>query len=476
MRQEVEKRIDDLLAERCNRCQAIGRIGLEFALSLDERAYFDARFPRTKWEGDGPPPSHVRIRMIQETLADRWAGRYLVYRDLAGNVTYLRRDPSTNTVTEIALEELERQAALVFSDTGYACHPTQTKERALGWTQLTEPLREMPSSFAWKDEPGLTFNRFDFEVAGKPTPLFDDFISRCESNGDALMAFIWSIFERSNKGHQYLWLYGEGQDGKGSLMRLLARLLDRAYVALDAKDKYWLASCVGKRLGVFNDVVDTTFPMRAQFKGVTGGDMMNIEQKYKKSYSTFLDIKIVFTTNKNLQISSEFSNVRRCICVTMAKNPSLATANYEEELWKERAGILFKCREAYRRCLDANGQIKFDMDVVREHAEQTEIQFQSLFDDHLAVAEDSFLTREVLFELFRSRFGAETQKYSEFKQWLTRTYPVKERKRKMTDGRVLRVMEGLGHKRYPSKSEPLPEKIVVKNVVSLRNIAGEFFE
>lgn len=476
MRQVVEKLIDTLLNAGWGRCRAISRAGLEFDLSLDEKAHFDTRFPRTKWEGDGPLPSHMRIRMIQEILADRWAGKYLVYRDPAGNVTYLQRDPSTNTVTEIALEELERQAALVFSNTGHACHPTQTKERAIGWAQLTEPLREMPSSFAWKDEPCLTFNRFDFEVAEKPTPLFDDFISRCETNGDALMAFIWSIFEPSNKGHQYLWLYGEGQDGKGSLMRLLARLLDRAYVALDAKDKYWLASCVGKRLGVFNDVVDTTFPMRAQFKGVTGGDMMNIEQKYKKSYSTFLDIKIVFTTNKNLQISSEFSNVRRCICVTMAKNPNLTTANYEEELWKERAGILFKCRAAYQRCLDANGQIKFDMDVVREHAEQTEIQFQRLFNDHLVVVKDAFFAREALFELFSDRFGSDTQKYGEFKQWLTRTFPVKERKRKMPDGRVLRVMEGLGHKRYPSKSERLPEKIVVKSVLSLRNILSEKLE
>lgn len=56
-------------------------------------------------------------------------------------------------------------------------------------------LPNMPSSFSTiKGE--LTFNYIDLKLEDGPTPVWDDFISRCGANGKALMAYTWSLFEK----------------------------------------------------------------------------------------------------------------------------------------------------------------------------------------------------------------------------------------------------------------------------------------
>ncbi|MBK9038013.1 MAG: hypothetical protein IPL83_02440 [Bdellovibrionales bacterium] len=443
MRAEVKQLIESLMPNGYDRCRAISRISLEFEMTSEEKSYFDTTFIKTT-VGDDKLSGSRKVRVVQETLAERWAGKYLVYRDRVGNATYLKRNAVDNTVAEVSLDELQRQAALVFTGTILDCHPTETKERAMGWVERTEPITELPPSFAWKNHRGLTFNRFDFEVADLPTPLFEDFLSRLETNREAFMAFVWSLFVPSDHGQQYLWIFGEGQDGKGAMIRLLSRLLNDAFVALDAKDRYWLASCVGKRLGAFNDMVDVTFPMRSQFKQVTGQDPVNVEQKYKRSYSTVLDTKFIFTTNKELHITTQTSDLRRCIYVKMTKNPSSPRKGYEDDLWEERAGILHKCKSAYEKMMQEHGAIVVDQDAAKEVGEQAELKFQVMFNQKLKADETSWVSRVALRRHLTDKHGVmlSNQDYSEFKEWMKRTHDVSERKI-VDNGQQLKIYQGV---------------------------------
>lgn len=189
------------------------------------------------------------------------------------------------------------------------------------------------------------------------------------------------------------------------MVRLLRRLLRDAFVALDAKDRYWLASCVGKRLGAFNDMVDVTFPMRSQFKQVTGQDPVNIEQKYKKSYSTVLDTKFIFTTNKELNITTQTSDLRRCIYVEWPRNPNTPRKGYEDDLWDERAGILHKCKLVYERMVQEHGAIVVDQEAAKEIGEQAELRFQVMFNQKLKADETSWISRAALRRHLTDRHG-----------------------------------------------------------------------
>lgn len=448
MRPKIKELMDRLVQQKIGRCLAISKFSMEedfSAMSPDERIQFDVRFqPQYAGGSVDRLEKSQQVSAVQEILAVKWADKYLVYRDPAGNATYLQRDRETNTVKEIALEELQRQVARAFSGGPLDCKASEAREHACGWADRVEALRELPPSFNWKGHPELTFNRFDFEVAEMPTPLFDDFLSRIETNREAFMAFLWSLFVHDDRGQQYLWIVGEGQDGKGSVVRLLRKLLQDAFVALDAKDKYWLASCVGKRLGAFNDMVDVTFPMRSQFKQVTGQDPVNIEQKYKKSYSTVLDTKFIFTTNKELQITGQTSDIRRCILVRMVKNPHRPRTDYEDKLWEERAGILFKCQKVYGKMMQEHGAIFVDQEAARDLAEVSELKFQVMFEKQFVVDHQSWMTREaVRRHLIDSRGSPiSNHEHSEFKEWMKRAHGITEKKI-AEDGKALKVYLGL---------------------------------
>jgi hypothetical protein len=202
--------------------------------------------------------------------------------------------------------------------------------------------------------------------------------------------------------------------------------------------------------------------MSSQFKQATGGDAVNIEQKYKKSYGTYLDTKFIFTTNKEIQISSQVSDIRRLIYVVMSRNSSAPTTDYEERLWAERAGILFKCREVYRKMLGQHGAIVFDTEAARDAAQNLELKFQIMFDDHLILKSDSYVSSKALLErlMLAHQTRMANQDYSEFKEWLKRTFGIEEKKKKLEDGRTARILFGLATKSVVQKipivsAEPL---------------------
>ncbi len=82
------------------------------------------------------------------------------------------------------------------------------------WSQI-QTHTTLPPSFSI-DPNEVTFNRINVSLNEGPTPTWDYFIKKCGSNGEAVMAFIWSILEKTDKSQQYLLLKGPGRDGKGS--------------------------------------------------------------------------------------------------------------------------------------------------------------------------------------------------------------------------------------------------------------------
>ena len=382
----------------------------------------------------------------QEIFDYYWYGKFWVYCDVQGQTIYLKLNADKREVTLVSLRVMAQEAMKIFGGSCFDCPERYMIERVERWgLESKNRLEEMPSSFALKGSSGLTFNRIDIDVVKQSTPMFDQICNRIESNKDEMMAFFWSIFERESAVDQYLWMTGDGEDGKGSLMRLLEKLLGDAYVGLSARNARWSADCVGKRLGVFNDIVKTTFPMTSEVKQVTGGDRVTIERKYKDAVSIYLDTKFVFTTNKTLNISGQKADLRRCIYVKFGQNTDGRTERFEERLWEERAGILFKCREAYQ-ALSKEGSIKCDYDLLKDEVEDFEVLYESLFENYFELSPDSGVLNHQVYDMVGEKLNFNNRRYGAFKEWMKRVHGIHEGKRTRSDGTRKKMLVGLKFK------------------------------
>lgn len=397
--------------------------------------------------------------LAQDILNYHWQERFKVYTDPNSQPLYLKVNHETNEVTQVSPRTMVQEATKIFSGSNFDCSESQMLERVERWGLSEEnQLKEQPSSFALKNDPGYTFNRISIEIAERDTPMFDKICNRVESNSEAMKAFFWSIFDPNAAIDQYLWMTGDGEDGKGSLMRFLEKMLDGAYAALTADNKWWPADCVGKRLGVFNDINNTSFPMKSSIKQVTGGDRVTIERKYKDAFSAYLDIKFIFTTNKPINISGQKAERRRCIYVKFGKNSDGRTPNFEKLLWEERAGILFKCREAYRKLADEDGSIDCSYDLLMGAVEDFEVTYESIFEKCFVVDPHSSVLNHQAHDQVKNELRVTNKWYGEFKEWMKRVHGVQSTRARLENGQRQNLLVGIRFKNNDEFFEELSVK------------------
>lgn len=245
-----------------------------------------------------------------------------------------------------------------------------------------------------KSKPGYCFHRLDFDAYEQETPLFDDMLDHIETNKDAFLAYLGMLFDSTAPRQQYLWIHGEGGDGKGSITRFLQRLFGPSYVALQTHEKminqFYTSRMVGKRVGVFQDCHSPAFVQSEMFMMLSGGDPVFIEPKGVPGYTDNIPTMFIFASNDLPKITGSEAHMRRAVICTMRKrtyyNGSKST--YEDRLWGERAGILHKCWQAWLRHKAENGCIIAEQEIVQDVASDTEEKFESIFHRFFKVSED----------------------------------------------------------------------------------------
>ena len=235
------------------------------------------------------------------------------------------------------------------------------------WLGLVPPLPAPPEALLEKSAPGLAFRRLPFDApAGWPglePPLFEEFLSRCNSPLE-LCSFIGSLFYPEADRQQYLYIYGHGLDGKGSLLRLLFSLMGPAAQSLQPKgrdDRFWNMKVYGKRLVMFPDCEDFRFFASPEFKALTGNDPLFFEPKGKPGFSAVPTCKIIAASNHKPNITSQKSDMRRLIYVEVKAAPeSMLSADYELRLACESEAIVRTCKEIYLQKCPKHGPIPCD--------------------------------------------------------------------------------------------------------------------
>lgn len=354
---------------------------------------------------------------------------FLVYEDERGRNSLLQKC-SGNIVKSIECDPARKFATKHLDSIGQTL-PSKTVQTLIeSWIDRAPSIKELPPLFTL-DKTELAFGRLTHEIKEMETPLFDDFIERCGPNGEAVKAFIWAALDSKIKLQQYLWLYGEGGDGKGSFCRLLNRIVgDDSYTGLNAKDPHWPAMCVGKRIAAFNDATNTSVQLSSVFKQVTGGDKVGVTQKFEKAVSAALNTLFIFTTNEQISILDNKSDRRRAIYVEVA--PSTRTfENYEESLFSEVSGILFKAQKAFEENYQkVTKHILNDQSALEDKIEDNEVEFESVFEDYFQYEEGSSLKKTEVYKKIQKHF-LNTHQQKRFKEYMKKKYGITEAKQRV---------------------------------------------
>lgn len=313
----------------------------------------------------------------------KWShGKFYVYKPDSGENVLLHetRQGIVKVVANFMLEGaiLKEVNEIIKTDLDYDSFSLKDAMEAVkSYLRITDPAEI--SIFAEYGSKNLAFNRMPFEVPRGMDYIWEkwyelakakdeqnlyiasdayymtDFLYRVKFNRIALATFIWSIFEPKSFNQQYLYMYGRGADGKGTILNMLNYILKDGYEIADPKfasDPHWTENFVGKRVIAFADTDSPAFAQSGMMKTLTGGDAITINVKHKTRFKADINAKFIFASNEKLQIDKHsYADLRRAIYAEMDgfTGDPIPSDEWEKIIKNEAPVFLSLCRYIYER-------------------------------------------------------------------------------------------------------------------------------
>jgi hypothetical protein len=365
--------------------------------------------------------SKIPDDVVFDILESELKGKFLIMEDERGRRGQIIEVADDNSVKISSESKIISQISKILLErTGTFMITDKVKRHAEGWIHITEPFVGDIKPVGFKSEPGFAFHKLDFDPASGKSPIFDEFLART-TNNEELCAFIWSLFEPESDTQQYLWLYGDGGNGKSSLGDFLSQCLGSSYMSKNGVNAYnnknFSSTLIGKRLAVFEDSNSTKFVQSGTFKELTGGGLVEVEAKYEHAYSTRLFVKFMFLSNFEPEISSKQADLRRLILCHVGPITGEVNPHYKQLLWEERSAILFKCQQAYNK-LNNKGLIKVKTLPNLNIAADSELPFHAVFEEYLKPGSE--IEALELYNLVKGGLKINGLSQKQFKDWLQR--------------------------------------------------------
>lgn len=377
-------------------------------------------------------PDKLNQEDLFKVLEDILKSKFCVYEDDERNRALVLEIYNDNMVKKVSAAGLETVIAKISNDEmGAFLDKRKAENVAKTWIMSTEHvITEPPKSFLFTGETGMTYNKLDVTIQPGPTPTFDEFISRC-SNANALSAFLWSIFEQKSDRQQYLWLMGEGQNGKSSFLAFIEHILgENAMCAPDlntSSGPYFTSTFLGKRLAVISDTNSRTFIQSGTFKQLTGSDLIPMREIYGKPFASRIDTKFIIVSNNYPSISDKKADQRRIILTTVKNfDPSkkLSESEYHAKWVAEAGAVLYKCREIYNQLVVNHSDIPVDTKVSEALALEDSAPYDLIIERHLKIDENESLSITELCGILKIA-GLKTKKdQADFREYLSRRYAI----------------------------------------------------
>lgn len=220
------------------------------------------------------------------------------------------------------------------------------------------------------------------DISDGYTPVFDMLLSGVvECCRGTLMAMVWATFYAKSHMQKYVWLHGEGGDGKSVFVRTMMEILGSdiasALTADTIKSEFGLENVVGRRMLLIPDLKAGVSVKKAFIHNVTGGDPVSVNRKNKPVITTVLDPILWITANNAPDVDFTMANeARRLVYIKFQQPPMevlkkickldkdgnpvkdedghyIKSFDMSSGLKKEWKHVLWKCKQAYD-CLNFN--------------------------------------------------------------------------------------------------------------------------
>jgi hypothetical protein len=379
----------------------------------------------------------VALRMNNDRLAPDWpeftrrfhyvvdhAGRKAILEETAGGiVVYRDRGIVADAIYNYCWDDI----GFVY---GAQVDAEQAAKGCSAWLASTPPLPARPAAFLEKSQKGLTFKRLTFDAPPADSltlpPMFERLMDRT-SDPEAICAYIGSLFYPEADRQQYLYLYGEGGDGKGALMRFLHGIFGDAAASLTPPtrfgDKFWNFNVYGKRLGLFYDCEDWNWFGSSHFKSLTGGDPILFEEKGRMGFTDTPSLKFIAASNAKPNISSQASDLRRLIFASFKPLPDgERDVGFEKKLAAEAEAIISVCKAMYlRRCPDHQA---IDAAQAKDVAWEAESQYIDIFNSHFTASPECEIPAQQVRQILRDEGVRSNQEVGRVKDVWARMFGV----------------------------------------------------
>lgn len=317
-----------------------------------------------------------------------WKHRYRTV-EVARGVRLVVEENEDLSLVEVPLEEVVHRIVawmrLQMNPDNYLT-VKRASEVAQMWVAISEPIQpDAIKSVRWKSEPGHTWRRLPWDQMTAPTPTWDKILAKM-TNAAAFRQWLGSLLFEEAKQHQYVWVHGMGNDGKGSMNRFLKAVFGRSYRSKQPPapgDKFWTYGLIGARLVVFPDCNSQRFTTGGMFKSLSGGDPIDVEAKGKMSFTVSLDCKFLFFSNEKPNLSCEHADMRRIIyCEFVEKmRPEDRDPLFEHKLWDEGGAFMTRCAEEYLAACPDHRPIICTTDAIEDWVATNDEEFQLVFDE-----------------------------------------------------------------------------------------------
>lgn len=251
-----------------------------------------------------------------------------------------------------------------------------------------EPVRaSLPGSFPWIME--------ELKVLA---PAWHSIMIRCENNR-ALMAWFGSLFERESRNPQFVYMYGDGGDSKGTIMQTLQRIFGKKlYHTENLPEKnsgamrFFAGSLEGKLLLMCpdNGQMDVFTPF---MMALSGGDPLAVEQKGKQTRNAVNFVRPFILSNHRPHIPNKPYARRRIILVPVSPIVGPHIAGYEDVLLDEKIFFFSLCKMVYDS-MPSKMEIAQDQSVYVRNVEELDEDIVSLIDQFFVVHPDLKAYRE----------------------------------------------------------------------------------
>lgn len=210
--------------------------------------------------------------------------------------------------------------------------------------------------------------RYDPDAA---CPVFQDWLAMAFENDTEVIRHVWEILGyllmTGNPDQLAFLFYGEGGNGKGTLMRVIEHMVgveNMAALTLHqiAEGKFELATLYGKMINLAGDVSSRYIENPEVFKTITGDDFTTTSHKFGAPFKFKSYAVPVFSVNNYFRTSDSSEGWRRrwlALDFNVPLRGRFAGFN-EQDLYGEAAGIFNEAMVALRRLMQRTSRPRFD--------------------------------------------------------------------------------------------------------------------